>query len=57
MWKPEAAALERISISAATLPVNLPPLAERRQVAMPVAAVFSLKKCLSFGRARRGFSR
>ena len=34
MWKPAAAALERTSISAATLPENLPPLAVRRQVAM-----------------------
>ena len=28
-----------------------------RYVSVPVAAVLSLKKCLSFGRARRGFSR
>ena len=57
MWKPEAAALERISISSGTLPGNLPPLTVRRQVAMAVTALLSVRKCLSLGKARRGFSR
>ena len=52
-WKPAAAALERTSISAATLPENLPPLAVRRQVAMPVAAVLSCEEMFELGQGEQ----
>ena len=49
-----AAALVRISTSAAMVPANLPPLAARRQVAMAVAAVLSAEELLDLGQREQG---
>ena len=56
-WKPDADAFCRISNSAATVPLNLPPFATRRQVAIAVTSVLSARNSFSAGSAAAGLSR